>query len=48
MASLHLDGVATEWYYALERDVGLLPWTRFYDFINTCFGPPCAPMDWLT
>jgi hypothetical protein len=27
MASLHLDGIAAEWYYALERDVGLLMWT---------------------
>jgi hypothetical protein len=25
MASLHLDGVAAEWYYALERDLGSSP-----------------------
>jgi hypothetical protein len=24
MESLHLDGVAAEWYYALERDLGVL------------------------
>jgi hypothetical protein len=40
MASLHLDGVAVEWYYELKRDVGLLPWIRFYDFINMRFDPP--------
>jgi hypothetical protein len=40
MASLHLDGVAAEWYYALERDVRILPWSRFSEFINLRFGPP--------
>jgi hypothetical protein len=40
MASLHLDGIVAEWYYSLERDVGLLTWTRFSDFINMRFGPP--------
>jgi hypothetical protein len=24
MASLHMDGIAAEWYYALEREYGLL------------------------
>jgi hypothetical protein len=28
MASLHLDGIAVEWYYALEHDVGPVPWQR--------------------
>jgi hypothetical protein len=37
MASLHLDGMAAEWYYVLEWDVSLLPWTCFYHFINMCF-----------
>jgi hypothetical protein len=35
-----MDGVAAEWYYALERDHGILPWTRFMEFMNTRFGPP--------
>jgi hypothetical protein len=34
MASLHLDGITVEWYYVLKRDVGLIPWQRFSDFIN--------------
>jgi hypothetical protein len=33
-ASLHLEGVAAEWFYALERDLGgVLTWTRFIEFI---------------
>jgi hypothetical protein len=34
MASLHLDGIVTEWYCDLECDVGLLTWTRFSAFVN--------------
>jgi hypothetical protein len=50
LASLHLDGAAAEWYYSLEREYGMLPWTRFAQFVNPrfglaqfvnlCFGPP--------
>jgi hypothetical protein len=40
LASLHMDGVDDEWYYALERDYGILPWARFAEFINLRFGPP--------
>jgi hypothetical protein len=40
MASLHMEGTATEWYYALEHGVRLLPWTRFFEFVNMRFGPP--------
>ena len=40
-ASLHLEGVAAEWFYALERDLGgVLTWTRFIEFIQMRFGPP--------
>jgi hypothetical protein len=39
MASLHPEGIEAEWYYALERDVGLLLWTRFSKFVNMRFGP---------
>jgi hypothetical protein len=39
MASLHMEGAAAEWYYALECDVGLLSWTRFSEFVNMQFGP---------
>ena len=40
LAALHLEGVAAEWYYALERDHGVLSWARFSDFVNMRFGPP--------
>jgi hypothetical protein len=40
MASLHMDGIAAEWYYALEREYGLLSWARFTEFVNLRFGPP--------
>jgi hypothetical protein len=40
-ASLHLDGVAAEWFYALERDTGgVLTWSRFVEFTHMRFGPP--------
>jgi hypothetical protein len=39
MAALHLDGVATEWYYALARDVGVLTWPHFSEYVNMRFGP---------
>ena len=40
LASLHLEGAAAEWYYALERDHGILSWARFVDYIHMRFGPP--------
>lgn len=40
MASLHLDGVAAEWFYALDRDNNNITWSRFVDFLNLQFGPP--------
>jgi hypothetical protein len=40
IASLHLEGVAAEWYYALERDYGIISWVRFTDFVHMRFGPP--------
>jgi hypothetical protein len=40
MASLYLDGIAAEWYYALERDVGHMQWLCFSDFINIQSPPP--------
>jgi hypothetical protein len=40
-ASLHLDGVAAEWFYALEQDTGgVLTWSRFVEFTHMRFGPP--------
>jgi hypothetical protein len=40
LASLHMDGAAAEWYYALEREYGMVPWSRFTELVNLCFGPP--------
>jgi hypothetical protein len=40
MSSLHMDGAAAEWYYALEREYGMVTWHRFTEFINLHFGPP--------
>jgi len=40
MASLHLDGVAAEWYYQLERDVDVISWPHFVEYVNLCFGHP--------
>jgi hypothetical protein len=40
MAALHLEGAAAKWYYALERDHGILSWPHFSDFVNMRFGPP--------
>jgi hypothetical protein len=40
LASLHLVDVTAEWYYSLEKEYGLLPWSRFAELINLCFGPP--------
>lgn len=40
-ASLHLEGVAAEWFYTLERDIGgVLTWLRFSEFLHMRFGPP--------
>jgi hypothetical protein len=35
-----MDGVAAEWYYALERDYGMVSWTRFTELVNLRFGLP--------
>jgi hypothetical protein len=40
IASLHLEGVAAEWYYALEQDYGIISWVRFTKFVHMRFGPP--------
>jgi len=40
LASLHLDGIAAQWYYTVERDRGIISWARFADFVNLRFGPP--------
>jgi len=40
LASLHLDGVAAEWYFHLECDVGIVSWPRFVEYVNLRFGPP--------
>lgn len=39
VASVHLDGTAAEWFYALERDNGTMSWHRFVDFVYLRFGP---------
>jgi hypothetical protein len=40
-ASLHLEGVAAEWFYPPERDIGgALTWSRFIEFLQMRFGPP--------
>jgi hypothetical protein len=39
-ASLHLEGAAAEWFYALERDLsGVLTWGQFIEFLQMRFGP---------
>jgi hypothetical protein len=40
MASLCMDGVAVEWYYALKWEYGMVPWNRFTKFMNLRFTPP--------
>lgn len=40
MASLHMDGITAEWYYAFERDHSILPWRRFAEFVNLRSGSP--------
>jgi len=40
LASLHLDGIAAQWYYTVERDHDIISWARFADFVNLRFGPP--------
>jgi hypothetical protein len=41
IASLHLEGVAAEWYYALEGDYSIISWVRFADFMHMRF---CLPL----
>jgi hypothetical protein len=39
--SLHLDGVATGWFHAVERDTSdVLTWSCFVEFTHMRFGPP--------
>lgn len=40
MVSLHLDGTATEWYYQMECNFGMVYWLHFFEFVNLRFGPP--------
>ncbi|KAJ4797074.1 hypothetical protein LUZ62_048320 [Rhynchospora pubera] len=40
LAAYHLTGIAQQWYFQLERDVGLLPWVRFKELCHLRFGPP--------
>jgi len=40
MASLHLDGVAAQWFFQLEHDLGIISWPRFAEYANLRFGPP--------
>jgi hypothetical protein len=49
LPSLHLDDVVAEWYYSLEKEYGLLRWSRFAEFINLHFGLPIHsnPLDEL-
>jgi hypothetical protein len=41
-ASLHLDSIASECCYAIERDVGLLTWPHFSEFVNMRLAPPAS------
>jgi hypothetical protein len=34
-----MDRAATEWFYALEREYGLMSRARFAEFVNLRFGP---------
>jgi hypothetical protein len=40
LASLHMDDVAAEWYYALEWDFDNMSWARFVELVNLRFSPP--------
>lgn len=39
LASFHITGVAQQWYYMLEREVGEISWSDFKDLCNQRFGP---------
>jgi hypothetical protein len=39
LASLHFEGAAVEWYYALERDHGILSWHGLLN-TSTCGSAP--------
>lgn len=39
LASFHMTGIAQQWYYMLERDVGVLTWSDFRDLCHQRFGP---------
>lgn len=40
LATYHMEGIAQQWYYALERNQGVLTWPRFVEFVNLRLGPP--------
>jgi hypothetical protein len=40
LATLHLYGVAYEWYYALESDHDIMSWACFVEFFHMYFGSP--------
>jgi hypothetical protein len=39
LASFHMTGHAQQWYYMLERDVGIVTWQHFKALCQQCFGP---------
>jgi hypothetical protein len=43
LASLHLDGMAAQWYYQLERDLSIITCPRFVKFTNMRSARPSAP-----
>ena len=40
LASLHLDGVAPQWFYQLECEFGIMTLPKFVEFTNLQFCPP--------
>jgi hypothetical protein len=40
MASLRLDGAATQWYFQLERNFGIISWLHFVEHANLQFETP--------
>jgi hypothetical protein len=39
LATYHLEGVAQQWYYRLEQNMGSPTWKEFIKRISACFGP---------
>lgn len=42
LASFHMTGTAQQWYYMLERDVGVLPWSDFKELCHQRFFGPAV------